>query len=76
MRGGALWGLVGLAVALAAYSFAVRPTAAASEPPQMTIVSPTNVCGSGIPDDWAMVRNGRGLSYWAAPEIWKTMERK
>ncbi len=76
MKTQALWGLVGLAVALAAYSFAVRPTAAASEPLPMVVVSPANVCGRGVPDDWAMVRTGRGLSYWAAPEIWKTMERK
>lgn len=44
--------------------------------PQMVVVTPANVTGEGIPKGWALVRNGRGLTYWAAPEVWKTFERE
>ena len=70
-------GIVGLAVALAAYSFATRtPAAPEPERPQWIVVTPENVGGHGIPEGWALVRNGRGLTYWAAPEAWKELERK
>lgn len=75
------FGLVSLAVALAVYSIATR-TVAPVEPSSSTvtltmiIVTPVNATGAGIPEDWALVRNGHGLTYWAAPSVWKELERK
>lgn len=68
--------VVGIGAAWISAPKAVTEIAPPANAPTMVPVTPANVRGEGVPIDWALVRNGRGLEYWAAPEVWHAMERK